>query len=176
MIRLISAAAAIVAVAVLSVPAHAEVKSASPSHFEVESKAIVAATPAAAYAMLGRVGEWWSASHTYSGSTANLKLELRAGGCFCERTPKDGGTIEHLRIVQARPGTLLRASGGLGPLQAEAVAGTLSWSLKAVPGGTEITQNYAVSGRSRTGLETLAPLVDRVLAGQLEGLRKRLAR
>ena len=175
MTRLISAAAA-VAVASAPVPAHADVKSASLSHFEVESKAIVAAPPAAAYAMLGRVGEWWSAGHTYSGSTANLAMELRAGGCFCERTPKDDGTIEHLRIVQARPGTLVRATGGLGPLQGEALAGTLTWSFKAVPGGTEITQNYAVSGRSRTSLETLATLVDRVLAEQLEGLRKRLAR
>jgi hypothetical protein len=171
MIRLILATA----VAALSVPAHAEVKSASASHFEVEGKAIVAVPPAAAYAMLGRVGDWWSAGHTYSGSTANLVMELRAGGCFCERTPKDGGTIEHLRIVQARPGTLVRATGGLGPLQGEALIGTLTWSFKAVPGGTEITQNYSVSGRSRTSLETLAPMVDRMLAEQLEGLRKRLA-
>jgi uncharacterized protein YndB with AHSA1/START domain len=124
--------------------------------------------------MLGRVGEWWGKNHTYSGDASNLSLSLQANGCFCEKMP-DGGTIEHLRIVQARPGSTLRAQGGLGPLQAEAVAGTLTWSLKAVTGGTEITQNYIVSGHLRPGFEALAPAVDQVLTEQLLGLQKRLA-
>ncbi len=71
---------------------------------------------------------------------------------------------------------MARASGGLGPLQAEALTGTLTWSFKEVAGGTEVTQNYTVSGRARTSLETLAPAVDRMLAEQLESLRKRLSR
>lgn len=157
-------------------PALAEVKSASPSHLEVESKAIVPATPAQAYAMLGRVGAWWSKNHTYSGNAANLRMDLKAGGCFCEALPKDGGSVEHLRIVQARPGALLRGQGGLGPLQAGAVAGTLTWSLKAVPGGTEITQSYVVSGRAGTPLDALAPHVDAMLAEQLASLATSLAR
>jgi hypothetical protein len=74
------------------------------------------------------------------------------------------------------PGALLRATGGLGPLQDEAVAGTLTWRLKAVPGGTEVTQTYQVAGHARAGLEKLAPIVDGVLAEQLSGLQKRLAR
>ena len=156
--------------------ASAEVKSVSPNHFEVESKAIVAASPAEAYAMLGRIGEWWNRDHTYSGDASNLSLDLKAGGCFCETTPADGGTIEHLRIVYARPGETLRAQGGLGPLQAEAVSGTLTWTLKSSAAGTEITQNYVVAGHVRTGMEKLGPIVDRVLAEQLSGLQRRLAR
>ena len=175
MIRLLIAAAA-AAAALSSTSARAEVKSASPAHFEIESKALVAATPAEAYEMLGRIDQWWSADHTYSGKAANLTLDLKAGGCFCERIPEDGGTIEHLRIVYARPGTALRGTGGLGPLQSEAVAATLSWSLKPAAGGTEITQSYAVAGRAGTGLDKLAPLVDRVMSEQLEGLRRRLSR
>ncbi|HEY0626198.1 MAG TPA: SRPBCC family protein [Allosphingosinicella sp.] len=167
--------ALVVAAALSPASAAAEVKSSSLTHFEVESSATVAATPAEAYAMLGRIGEWWNKDHTYSGDAANLSLELRAGGCFCERLPKENGVIEHLRVVSARPGQLLRLQGGLGPLQAEAVAGTFTWTLKAAPGGTIVTQNYAVAGRVRMGMEKLAPLVDQVLVEQLSGLQKRLS-
>jgi hypothetical protein len=152
----------------------AEVKSVSPSHFEIERKVVVSASPAEAYAMLGQVDKWWSGAHTYSGSAASLRMDLRAGGCFCE-TMADGGTIEHLRIVQARPGEVLRGQGGLGPLQSEAIAATLDWTLKAAPGGgTEITQTYVASGHARMGMEKLAALVDAVMTEQLSGLEKRL--
>jgi len=155
--------------------AAAEVKSVSPTHFEVESKVTVPVAPAEAYRMLGRIGEWWSKDHTYSSDAANLSFDLRAGGCFCEKVP-DGGTIEHLRVVYARPGQALRAQGGLGPLQAEAVTGTLSWTLKAVGAGTEITQNYIVAGHARMGLDKLARPVDGVMTAQLAGLEQRLRR
>jgi uncharacterized protein YndB with AHSA1/START domain len=166
----------VLALAALAPTARAEVKSISPGHFEVESKAVVAAPPVKVYEMLGRIGEWWNKDHSYSGDAANMSLELEAGGCFCEKVPKDGATIEHMRIVYAQPGTMLRAQGGLGPLQAEAVSGTLTWSMRAVPGGTEITQNYIVSGHVRGGMAALAAPVDGVMAEQLSGLQKRLAR
>ena len=166
---------ALLVTAAFGTPALAEVKSVTPAGFEVESKAVVAATPAETYAMLGRVGEWWNSSHTYSGDAANMGLELRAGGCFCERIPADGGTIEHGRIVYARPGDTLRVQGGLGPLQAEAALGTLTWALKAAPGGAEVTQTYVVGGYIRGGADKLAPIVDQVLAEQLAGLQRRLA-
>jgi hypothetical protein len=79
-----------------------------------------------------------------------------------------------MRVVQARPGKLLRLQGGLGPLQGEAVIGTLTFSLKAVPGGTEITQNYIVGGFIRHGADKLAGPVDQVLAEQLSGLARLL--
>jgi uncharacterized protein YndB with AHSA1/START domain len=157
-------------------PAAAEVKSATAAGFEVENKAVVAATPGEAYAMLGRPGLWWSSGHTYSGDAANMTLKLRAGSCFCEKVPSGSGTIEHARVIYARPGATLRLQGGLGPLQAEGATGTLTWTLKAVPGGTEVTQTYVVGGYIRGGADKLAPLVDQVLAEQLAGLQRRLAR
>jgi hypothetical protein len=105
-----------------------------------------------------------------------MSLKLKAGGCFCERVPKDRGSVEHMRVVQARPGQLLRLQGGLGPLQGEGATGTLTWSLKAVEGGTEVTQSYVVGGYIRFGAEKLAPLVDGVMTGQLKNLQSRLAR
>src|SRR5690606_24940351 len=122
-------------------PVAAEVKSSGAGHFEVERKAVVNATPAEIHAQLGRIAEWWNPEHSYSGKAQNLRMDLQAGGCFCE-TLDGGGSIEHLRIVYADPANGVRATGGLGPLQMEAVSGVLAWSFKRVEGGTEITQNY----------------------------------
>lgn len=161
---------ALLALAATAGPAGAEVRSAAPSGFEIVSKVIVPAAPAEAYARLGRIGEWWSPEHTYSGKAGNLKLEPRAGGCFCE-TMDGGGWIEHLRVVYAQPGRTLRLQGGLGPLQAEAAAGTLTWELKPAAGGTEVTQSYVVGGYIRGGADKLAPIVDKVMGEALSRFR-----
>jgi hypothetical protein len=153
-----------------SSPGLAEVKSASPAGFEIERKITVSAPSAQVFSQIGRIGEWWNPAHSYSGKAENLSLDLEAGDCFCEKLD-NGGSIEHLRVVYVDPGNgVIRLQGGLGPLQSEAVAGTLTWSLKAVGGGTEITQNYAVSGTVRGGADKLAPIVDQVLGEQLDRL------
>jgi uncharacterized protein YndB with AHSA1/START domain len=156
-----------------SSPAAAEVKSSTPGGFEVEAKVTVAASAADVYAALGRIGEWWDPAHSYSGKGENLSLDSRIGGCFCERL-EGGGAVEHLRVVYAQPGQLLRLQGGLGPLQAHAVAGTLTWTLKPAINGTEISQTYIVGGYIPGGADKLAPLVDQVLAEQLQRLQAKL--
>jgi hypothetical protein len=65
-------------------PASAEVKSATPTGFEIVTMATISA-PAGVYAALGEVGRLWSPSHTFSRDAGNLSMELHAGGCFCER-------------------------------------------------------------------------------------------
>lgn len=162
------------ALAAAATPGAAAVKSATPAGFEIESRATVRATPAETYAALGRIGRWWNSDHTYSGDAANLTLDLKAGGCMCETIPADSGSIEHMRVVYARPGAALRLQGGLGPLQGEAVSGSLTWTLTPVAGGTEIVQTYIVGGNVRGGADKLAPLVDKVLAEQFSGLVKML--
>jgi uncharacterized protein YndB with AHSA1/START domain len=163
----------IAAIAMLTAgPALAEVKSSTPVGFALESKAVVKAGPAEAYVAAGKLAEWWNPSHTYSGKAENLTFEPRAGGCFCERTA-DSGTIEHGRIVYAQPGQALRLHGALGPLQASGVTGSLTWTFKAAPGGTEITQTYVVGGYVPGGAEKLAPLVDQVMTEQLSRLAAR---
>lgn len=160
--------------AALPASAAAEVKSSSAVGFEVEAKAIVPAAPARAYAALGRVGNWWNAAHSYSGDAANMTMDARPGGCFCETIPADRGAVEHMRVVLAWPGKMLRLQGGLGPLQGEGAVGSLTWALKAVPGGTEITQAYVVGGYVRGGADKMAPLVDQVLTEQLQRLARHL--
>ncbi len=151
-------------------PASAEVKSVTPNGFEVATAAEIAAPPDRVYAALGEVGRWWSSSHTYSRDAANLSIELRAGGCFCERL-KDGGSVQHLQVVYAAPGQGLRLRGALGPLQTEGVDGTLSWTLKPGEGGTNVTSSYVLGGYIRSGMEQWAPRVDRVLDAQVQRLK-----
>lgn len=173
MIRILSILAA---VTIAAAPAAAEVRTATPTGFALESKVTVPVPPAQAYAALGRIGEWWNGAHTYSGDARNMTIELRAGGCFCERVPAGEGTIEHGRVVYAQPGNTLRYQGGLGPLQSEAATGSLTWSLRPVEGGTEVTQTYVVGGYVRQGFEALAPLVDQVMTEALERYRRHLTR
>jgi uncharacterized protein YndB with AHSA1/START domain len=151
-------------------PATAEVRSVTPSGFEVTTAATIGAPPDRVYAALGEVGRWWSPAHTFSRDAGNLSMELHAGGCFCERL-KDGGSVQYLQVVYAAPGQGLRLRGALGPLQTEGVDGTLSWTLKPGEGGTIVTLSYVLGGYIRSGMEQWAPKVDRVLDEQLQRLK-----
>ena len=92
-----------VAILVLAVAgtASAEVKSVTANGFEVATTGTIAAPADRVYAALGEVGHWWDPSHTFSRDAANLSMELRAGGCFCERL-KDGGSVQHLQSSTPR--------------------------------------------------------------------------
>jgi len=151
--------------------AAAEVKSVAPSGFEVVEAMTIHAPPDQIYAALGKIGQWWSSSHTFSRDATNLSLDLKAGGCFCERL-KDGGSVQHLIVVYAAPAEGLRLRGALGPLQMEGVDGTLAWALKPSEGGTNLTQSYVVGGYIRSGMDNWAPKVDGVLHEQLDRLRR----
>lgn len=154
----------------LASPALAEVKSATSAGFEVVHTATIAASPADIFAALGRIGAWWSSDHSYSGDARNMTIELRAGGCFCEAIPPQGGSVEHMRVVWASPGKALRLRGGLGPLQGEGGDGALTWTIEPAPGGAKVDQSYVFGGYVRGGAEKLAPLVDKVLGEQLSRL------
>jgi len=152
-------------------PAAAEVKAVAPQGFALASTVTIAAGPTAVYAALTQPGRWWNAAHTYSGDAANMSLELVPGGCFCEKIPKSGGQIEHMRLVYVQPGQLLRLRGALGPLQGEGADGALTWALTPAGTGTEISQTYVVGGYIRSGTEKMAPLVDQVMSEQLARLK-----
>jgi uncharacterized protein YndB with AHSA1/START domain len=151
-------------------PATAEVTGASDTGFEVRRQSRVAASPEAVWATLIAPASWWSSAHSWSGSAANMPLDPRPGGCFCERLP-DGGGVEHLRVVYAAPGKSLRMTGALGPLQGDALAGVMTIGLKVDGAGTSVTLTYAVAGRRTGGFAALAPAVDAVLAEQVTRLK-----
>jgi hypothetical protein len=151
--------------------AAAEVINVASNGFEVRETVHVAVAPAKAYAALLLPARWWSSDHTFSRNAANLKLDARAGGCWCESLP-DGGTAEHLRVVFAAPGKTLRLRGALGPLQGMGVEGAMTWSVKSSGDGTDISMSYAVGGFAKDGFDDISKAVDHVLGEQMERLKK----
>ncbi|TIX50419.1 SRPBCC family protein [Alteraurantiacibacter aquimixticola] len=152
--------------------ATAEVVPSETGGFASTHTAVVAADPAATWAMLIEPQHWWS--HSWSDNSANMSLNPVAGGCFCEVIPDPAGgapgSAEHARVVMVMPGRTLRMVGALGPLQSEGLAGTLTVTLAEVDAGTQITWDYVIGGQSRLPLGELAPVVDSVQAEFLGGL------
>lgn len=150
--------------------ANAAVSETRESGFRIEATVMVDGTPATTYRNLTRVGLWWDPAHTWSGAAKNLKLEPKAGGCFCEKLA-DGGSVQHGRVIFAQPGKMLRLQAALGPLQGMAVSGVLTFSLAPDGPGTRVTMTYLVAGALTMDSAKLAPLVDQVMGIQLNRLR-----
>lgn len=161
------------AAAVIAVPAGAEVVQSSPAGFEVSHAITVAAPPEKAWPTVTAPRLWWNKDHTYSDDPANLTLDERPGGCFCEKLPGKGG-VEHMRVVYIQPPRMIRLTGGLGPLQAEGATGMLAITLTRDGDATRIVMTYVAGGYVRAGGDKLAPLMDRVLGLQLAGLKAAL--
>ncbi|PNU01971.1 SRPBCC family protein [Novosphingobium guangzhouense] len=162
--------------------ASANVAQVAANGFVVRHVAQVSASPDEVWAVLIKPSVWWDSDHTWSGDAANLTLDARAGGCFCEMLPNETspkasprGGVEHMRVVYVERGRALRMSGALGPLQSDAVNGTLTMQLKGDgKGGTQVLLEYVVGGFSRTPFEKLAPGVDGMLGGQMQRLTEKL--
>ena len=168
-----------VMLALFAAPTSAEVVEANDAGFVIKLSAEAQAGKSDAWKVLTAPSRWWSGSHTYSGDAANLWIDAQATGCFCEKLPKPKsapdtqriGSVEHMHVVYADPQVgVLRMTGGLGPLQQDAGSGTLTITLKQAGEGTRIDWVYAVSGLVILKPQEIAPLVDKVLAEQLERL------
>ena len=154
--------------------ANAEVRHSTAAGFESHHRLILATTPERAYAALvDDVGLWWDATHSYGGDAAGFSIDDSAGGCFCEKG--DGLAVEHMRVVNAKPGHYLVMRGGLGPLQGMAVTGSMRFEFKPHAQGTELIYSYRVGGYYPGGLTALADPVDQVQLGQLLRLQKHIA-
>ena len=153
-------------------PAGQAVAQPASTGFSLKHEVVIHAPPSEVYGSLTRqVDGWWNPQHTYSGDSKNLSIDARPGGCFCEALPSGGG-VEHLRVVHVVPDEMLRLSGGLGPLQASGVAGSLSWPLTdSGAGSTAVEVAYVVGGFFEGGFEGLAPAVSTVIAEQLQRLK-----
>jgi hypothetical protein len=149
---------------VVAVSARAETGAVSPAGFVVTHRHEVRATPRQVFEAIGRIDQWWSGQHSYSGDAGKLTLELAAGGCFCERW--DGGSVQHAQVVGIGKDAYVRLQGALGPLQELAATGVLTFSAKAAEGRTVLSVTYRVSGSPDSGLEKWAAPVDRVLGEQ----------
>lgn len=167
-----------------SAPCRAEVTARTDAGFVVRVTGEVAATPAEAWKAFTTPSLWWNPQHTFSGEAANLTMDATANGCFCEKLPvpkgapatQKPGSVMHMRVVYAETYRALRLVGGLGPLQSEAVNGTMTVTFKPVDGSggkaTRILWEYVVGGFMRYKTETISGAVDKVLAEQIAGLAK----
>jgi uncharacterized protein YndB with AHSA1/START domain len=152
-------------------PASATVVDVASSGFVVQVSAHVAASPGKVYAALISPAHWWSSDHTFSGDAANLALDPRAGGCWCEKLP-GGGSAMHLTVVYVEPGKVLRLRGALGPFQALGVEGAMSWVLKPAGDGTDLLLTYTLGGYQKGGFEQWSKGADGVLTQQVARLQR----
>jgi uncharacterized protein YndB with AHSA1/START domain len=164
-----------------AVPTRAEVVAQSDAGFVIKHSVEVAADQQTVWKALVAPAKWWSSDHTWSHDAANLYLDAQGSGCFCEKLPKPAdapadqriGSVEHMHVLYADPQRgVLRMSGALGPLQGEALNGTLTIELKKTEAGTRIEMEYVVGGYMRMKTEEIAPAVDTVLGQQLTSLAK----
>jgi uncharacterized protein YndB with AHSA1/START domain len=149
----------------------AEVVDVADNGFTARLTVTVAAEPAKAFQALVDVGKWWDPAHTYSQDAANLSIEAKPQGCFCERLPGKGAVV-HMTVVNVVTGKLLRFEGALGPLQALGAAGSLTWTFQPADKGAAVEVRYAVGGYNPGGFKTLAPAVDSVLRSQLDRYKR----
>ena len=155
----------------VSMTARAEVTESSATSFTVKHVETIAAKPPKVWQSILTIDKWWSSDHTFSGSASNLRLDSRAGGCFCETLP-NGGSVQHMTVVFVAPNTRITMTGGLGPLQTTAASGALSLQMVPEGEGSSLTLIYSVSGAFPGGLNTIAPGVNTVLEEQYARLKR----
>ncbi len=155
----------------------AEVINVGPSGFLLKHEIIVNLTPEQAYkTLVSDVGSWWNPAHTYSGNAKNLSIDARPGGCFCEQLPNGGG-VQHLAVVYAMPGKVLRMTGALGPMQGSGLAGSMTWQITPAAGSTadkpasKMEMSYSVGGYMQGGFDKMAPAANGMLAEQIGRLK-----
>lgn len=164
----------------LATPATAEIKSQSETGFVSGHNAEILAKPDEVWKRLIIPKDWWNPAHSWSGKTDGFYLDAQAGGCFCELLqekaangpPKTRGSVEHMRVLFVDPGKVLRMQGALGPLQSEAMLGTLTVAMEPLKdgAGTRLSMSYVVGGYMRYKVADIGPAVDAVLAEQFQRL------
>lgn len=164
--RLIIATISLLAAA----PAGAIIVGAQANGFELKHSADLPLPPARALAAFADFGAWWSKTHSYSGEAGRMTLDLRAGGCLCERLDGGGG-VEHMRVAYYQPGERIVLTGGLGPLLYEATSAVMDVRVTKIPTGSRLDLNYRAAGFARGNGTQMAAGVDAVLREQVERLR-----
>ena len=157
----------------MATPAAAEVVSRGEDTFTLKFSARTEYGPGRIVRSLEGLPNWWDPAHTYTGDAANLSLDLRPGGCWCEKLA-DGTDFDHGRTVSVTIGEILfhapfgplrgaatRAAWTTAPIRRAAwtwVAGTpclrssLSWASRQAP--QPLMAETAVDHNSKSSLST----------------------
>jgi hypothetical protein len=148
-----------------------EIIDSSNTGFTVKHGILINGNPDIIYSQItANIDKWWDPQHTYSGNASNLTIEPHHQGCFCEKLPSKG-FVTHMTVIYADPGKMLRMSGGLGPLQAMAVHGTLTITLTQADKKTKAEFTYTIGGYVPGGMQKYAVIVDNVLGQQWSRLK-----
>lgn len=166
----IAKGAALAALLILPQPCFAAVVDSQPNGFALQQSFHTAAPPDKVYDALIHPALWWSSAHTFSQSAANLSIDARGGGCFCEKLA-NGGSVQHAVVVDAEPGEMLRLRGPLGPFQGQGVDSALTFTLKAKDGGTDLTMDNIVGGYMKGGFGDWGAKADGMLSEQMTRLK-----
>ena len=169
---------ALVAAIGFAMPANAEITNTASNGFTVKHQATIQASRDDIWASLIAPARWWNGAHSWSGNAENFYLVAQAGGCFCElirKTSDDNiksssGSVQHMRVIFVNQNETLRMSGALGPLQGEALSGTLTIELKPDGDATVVQFTYKVGGYMEFPMDQIAPAVDGVIGEQLTRL------
>ena len=165
-----STIAALMCLALVS-PSDADVVTAVTNGFQIKQKVETDLSTREAWdTFVNDFSKWWDASHSYSQNAANLSIDLKQR-CMFEKLPNDG-FVRHLEIVYSQPGTAIRFTGGLGPLQQMGVSGALTVTFTKTDGKTVVELEYNVSGRNDQGLDKFAAAVDNVITAQLQSFAR----
>ncbi len=156
----------------------AEVTNTADNGFTVQHQTVISGDTEAVWKAMIAPSRYWSGDHSWSGNAENFYLVPQAGGCFCEliRTTSDDnikssdGSVQHMRVIYAHNNKMLRLSGALGPLQGEAVTGTLTMLLQPQGAATVARFTYKVGGYMEFPVDQIAPAVDGVIGEQLARL------
>ena len=151
----------------------ADVTDVSAAGFQLQIKTHIAATPANVFATITTPSKWWNPAHTYSHDAANLTIDAKAGGCFCEKLP-DGGSVQHLTVATVMPGRLLRMRGALGPFQAWGMEGAMSWEVTAAGPETDLVVTYDLGGHMAGGFGDWPQKANGMVGDQVARLKKYL--
>jgi len=146
--------------------AQADVIDSSPDHFVLRQEANSEISPEDLWEKLIEPSKWWH--HSYSGNAQNMTLDLKVGGLWKEEWSE--GSVAHGQILYIKNGEQIRLSAPFGPLQAMAVVDI--WTITITPnedGGSTVIFDEIANGSSKSGLDKLAPVVDRV---KTEGLMR----
>ena len=150
---------------------HAEVIGAGSGGFSLVQEATIDAPRDKVWAAaIYELGLWWNGEHSISGNSANMSIDPRPQGCFCEAIGEHAGVV-HLTVTFVNPNVLLRLTGGLGPLGLMGVNGNMTWELSDADDGTLVRFSYAVGGYQPDGLDSLAEPVDYVIGEALSRLK-----
>lgn len=152
---------ALLAAAVLALsaaPAMAEVVSRTADSFTLRYAVDAEIAPEDIPGALSDLPKWWDSAHTYSGSAANLSLDLTPGGCWCEKLA-DGTDFDHGRTASVTPDSFV-FDAPFGPLRGKTTKAILTVTWPRANRGWTPTWTMVVEG---PGVGSMADGVDAVM-------------